>query len=930
MQKNKLSVKILALFLLVLTVFPMLTPLSTQAHNAYFLYVLIDDGNFTYTGSVSRDKVGKYLSNLTKRDSLLSPESAHLEAMMWNPDKLKDGSLGLGDSFLKDLDKDNNGKSSMIFTFPSKQIDDKMPNHANAEDANRAFLINNTLLPSLNTALYKLNGDKPFTSKEELYEASERLLNNQGSNGYSISYTNDKNYIILTKGNEVNKLPYRLAKGYKSEKLENGKKSVLYHPEFSDDIDYITLKTIMVQGMYNAKVKNAFYKDIAELQKQSILTQKIGEFFAELSDGVRSVFGLYSMDELVYNQGLRANPMYVFGIMPSGWFSVAKIMFVICLGVALSLSGIAMVNMLLNKTLSTINVTRRLSLINGMKDLITAIFLLGGCVIFFSIIFRLNNRIVDIFYAVSPPQSALYSGAGNTGLIGSVFLGLFYLIIEVYFNFYYIFRGLMVTFLIAASPLFIISIAFGDSYKRIFYTWLRELVSNVFIQSFHAIILALFLRLQGNSRPIEILVVSFALIPMTKFLQSLMIGTDGSLTEQLSGKLAGSSIAFTGGAIGGAIGGLAGGKLGGLGSALSRGSNKLAGSVGNSANISSGLGSSATGGTSVGYGQANSSGANPSDTINPNSAGDISSDKSSGTTVNPNNTNSGVSGSATNPTSNLNSTKSGASGTASGGSGGLSAGLGTAVGVIAGMGKAGSNPVSANPKSNNSTLGNAKAGGSVGASSVGSKSVGSNPMGANPISNSTSANADDPTPNSTSPTFRERLSSVKEHGGKVIGDIKDNRVVGGIGRVAGSVASGIGRATITAGTGMAALATYSALHENNSITRMTGGVGKRLVGRNPQKVDYGSGVTYDPSKPESRFNQNIDRVVEDEYKSNPSAFNMSGEELRDLQNEQNATAETAENRRNYEIKQDRKNARKTRHRKGEDQAFIDENYLDNN
>lgn len=924
MQKNKLSVKILALFLLVLTVFPMLTPLSTQAHNAYFLYVLIDDGNFTYTGSVSRDKVGKYLSNLTKRDSLLSPESAHLEAMMWNPDKLKDGSLGLGDSFLKDLDKDNNGKSSMIFTFPSKQIDDKMPNHANAEDANRAFLINNTLLPSLNTALYKLNGDKPFTSKEELYEASERLLNDQGSNGYSISYSADKNYIILTKGNEVNKLPYRLAKGYKSEKLENGKKSVLYHPEFSDDIDYITLKTIMVQGMYNAKVKNAFYKDIAELQKQSILTQKIGEFFAELSDGVRSVFGLYSMDELVYNQGLRANPMYVFGIMPSGWFSVAKIMFVICLGVALSLSGIAMVNMLLNKTLSTINVTRRLSLINGMKDLITAIFLLGGCIIFFSVIFRLNNRIVDIFYAVSPPQSALYSGAGNTGLIGSVFLGLFYLIIEVYFNFYYIFRGLMVTFLIAASPLFIISIAFGDAYKRIFYTWLRELVSNVFIQSFHAIILALFLRLQGNSRPIEILVVSFALIPMTRFLQSLMIGTDGNLTEQLSGKLAGSSIAFTGGAIGGAIGGLAGGKLGGLGSALSRGSNKLAGSVGNSANISSGLGSSATGGTSVGYGQANSSGANPSDSINPNSAGDVATDKSSGSVgsvINPNNAGSGLGGSATNPTSNLNSTKSGASGTSNSGSGGLSAGLGTAVGVIAGMSKAGSNPMSANPKSNNSTLGS---------------SVGGSPRSANPTSSSISDNSVggdstfEPTSNSTSPTFRERLSSVKEHGGKVIGDIKDNRVVGGIGRVAGSVASDIGRATITAGTGMAALATYSALHENNSITRMTGGVGKRLVGRNPQKVDYGSGVTYDPSKPESRFNQNIDRVVEDEYKSNPSAFNMSGEELKDLQNEQNATAETAENRRNYEIKQDRKNARKTRHRKGEDQAFIDENYLDNN
>ncbi len=559
-----------------------------------------------------------------------------------------------------------------------------------------------------------------------------------------------------------------------------------------------------------------------------------------------------------------------------------------------------------------------------MKDLITAIFLLGGCVIFFSVIFRLNNRIVDIFYAVSPPQSALYSGAGNTGLIGSVFLGLFYLIIEVYFNFYYIFRGLMVTFLIAASPLFIISIAFGDAYKRIFYTWLRELISNVFIQSFHAIILALFLRLQGNSRPIEILVVSVALIPMTRFLQSLMIGTDGSLTEQLSGKLAGSSIAFTGGAIGGAIGGLAGGKLGGLGSALSRGSNKLAGSVGNSANISSGLGSSATGGTSVGYGQANSSGANPSDTmdtINPNSAGDVSSDKSSGTTINPNNTNSGVSGSATNPTSNLNSTKSGASGTSSSGSGGLSAGLGTAVGVIAGMSKAGSNPVSANPKSNNSTLGS---------------SVGGSPKSANPTSSSISGNSvggdstSEPTPNSTSPTFRERLSSVKEHGGKVIGDIKDNRVVGGISRVAGSLASGIGRATITAGTGMAALATYSALHENNSITRMTGGVGKRLVGRNPQKVDYGSGVTYDPSKPESRFNQNIDRVVEDEYKSNPSAFNMSGEELRDLQNEQNATAETAENRRNYEIKQDRKNARKTRHRKGEDQAFIDENYLDNN
>jgi len=108
----------------------------------------------------------------------------------------------------------------------------------------------------------------------------------------------------------------------------------------------------------------------------------------------------------------------------------------------------------------------------------------------------------------------------------------------------------MLALLIATAPIFIVFISFGGKHKQIFFTWFKELIANIFIQSFHAFTLIFFFSVQSSTRGIEGIVILISLIPLTKFFKSLLLGQSGGMTDSLGG----SALGMATGAVGGAMG----------------------------------------------------------------------------------------------------------------------------------------------------------------------------------------------------------------------------------------------------------------------------------------------------------------------------------------------------------------------------------------
>ena len=82
--------------------------ITTYAHRAYFLQVLIDEGQMAYLGNLVFDNTQK--------------ESKKTEPKLWN----YEGEIITNVESYDNLDKDNNGKSSMYFTFPPKPYKERI------------------------------------------------------------------------------------------------------------------------------------------------------------------------------------------------------------------------------------------------------------------------------------------------------------------------------------------------------------------------------------------------------------------------------------------------------------------------------------------------------------------------------------------------------------------------------------------------------------------------------------------------------------------------------------------------------------------------------------------------------------------------------------------------------------------------------------
>ena len=564
--------------------------LKVSAHNAYFLSITIDETNFRYTPTVVYDDNSFVANNHTEADlGNFSKLTTTTDGSVTNfTIPVIDYSGNGGDDDIKSkyssVVADGDGDKALAFSFPGLHsrgfVVDKRD--ANGNDKERVDFMANYLVGGLNDAISftatKAGGLNKFTSntmKNKSVDLAQKAYNVQsgssssetftlGSTNFTITKTPSSmkvvngtkvaDYVRIASGSEFIDVMCNAEKGYQSrDDIPQDYKDTL--KDYQDPLN-LNWKYIVLQGNYNADVKGITFSSINEIIKPNKVSLWLGEFFGGLLDGLRSFLGLYNLNDIMLNTGVR-DSLYYYGVMPHSWMNSASALHFICQIIAWSIMGFSFVKLLFKRQLATMNVGERISLMEGFKDMFVTAFMLGAFIILFNAMIRINYSLVRVFGASSAFSDTIgYTQNMSTGVFATIVINFVFFVLSAYFNFIYITRAFTVAILYSLAPITIVCISLGGRFKSIFSNFMKELVANIFLQSIHAMCVAFFTSVNASSkmRTFELFAVLCTFIPITNFIRQAILGLPGGITDQAS-SLMNMSRAVVGGAVGGMVGG---------------------------------------------------------------------------------------------------------------------------------------------------------------------------------------------------------------------------------------------------------------------------------------------------------------------------------------------------------------------------------------
>lgn len=550
-NKFKKTIIYLLLFITIISSLP----LEVFAHRAYFLQVLVDKTNYQYVSNI-----------LSDNQSSVKFESGHIENKLGDFREVNKHKIGSGSEKYKMYDKGFTDKAAntfkdypRTFTFNPYQIKDedsektfKDHKHAGRADVDRALEISSELISNINQILYIINDSKAFTNIDEMIKASEVIINKGTSaKGWKVSSgtkkikKNNKEYsvdtIVVSKGKERYEFTSAMTKGYSTKKLEDGRPNPLYNKKFANDKEYtskvgdkLTIEMLIIQANFTYVINGHSADDVGQYSKEGTLSKKISEFFSSLAIGLRNALGLYSIDEMVYNTGARDARVFSGGLMSKDWMNKSISFHLIFQAIAWMLLIVSIVKTLFQQNIQTLSTTQRMSMMQGVKDLIITGFLLISVLVFINTATMVNLKIVEVFETTVPQFNHL-GNSSDIESLGGTMMTLYYLGISVYLNFIYIVRSIMLSVLIATAPFFIMTLAFQSKEKRLFNSWLKEFSAYLFIQSIHAFVISFIASAQMGARGIEVAVSSLSLIIITNFFRNMVLGDSGGVMAEVAG-----------------------------------------------------------------------------------------------------------------------------------------------------------------------------------------------------------------------------------------------------------------------------------------------------------------------------------------------------------------------------------------------------------
>lgn len=533
-----------------------------SGENTYGIFKMATSGEGEFT-SVKYDIDEKGKIKITavfkdKNDKLLSMDGREIPSYIWaknyniaafetgantsgpavNQETQQDEpSTGLGD-----LTNAARSKVPSPLTFPTNQNET-----ASEADINRAYNVADLLGENFRDALLYINDGKSYESVDELVETAYKLvqvgnggvIENANGTKYSIIYnTYEDNYVgkctiqrytqqFKKDGADIvdkeRTFVYAVKKGYKNskaeDKFEDGTKNNLSSLKTSaGDTTYITWQHLFLEaGIFYAE--GVSYSNQADLYEIGTFEKSMVETFRNFLSGIQNKLQLYSIEDCIFNSAIRGSQAFCYGVYQLNFNNAVWKAFMSMLALALSFTSIAVISIVLKKQWSLASPVSRYSMMNGIKDIIMATFIMASLWGLMRFAFYVNYRFVGIWTAYIGDKTMTGSGGYNS--LSAILYAFVFFIIRTYVNIIYILRGLIVPVLMIISPLCIFVFCFGNVGKKVSATWMKEFLGNVFIQSFHALAFGFILKNSNGLRGIEALCVYASIIPLTSVIRQI-------------------------------------------------------------------------------------------------------------------------------------------------------------------------------------------------------------------------------------------------------------------------------------------------------------------------------------------------------------------------------------------------------------------------
>ncbi len=154
------------------------------------------------------------------------------------------------------------------------------------------------------------------------------------------------------------------------------------------------------------------------------------KLFASLLTGIKSALGLWKIDDLIYNTGLRGSSSYVHGVFPTSWEPVIWMFFVLTELVAILSLLYSIVNNVLKRATSTMNYMGRLHAWEQVKDIIVVALTLALLPVALQILLSLSYNLTGILESALQGETIVnlrnVASAGSGTLAGIVVQVLFF------------------------------------------------------------------------------------------------------------------------------------------------------------------------------------------------------------------------------------------------------------------------------------------------------------------------------------------------------------------------------------------------------------------------------------------------------------------------------------------------------------------------
>lgn len=366
-------------------------------------------------------------------------------------------------------------------------------------------------------------------------KAIEKKVNSSEENNSPYKGLSKSDYVILYSKQDktVSPLPLicRMPTGYGNGQIFSSKAS----DPLASSVSWLNLVSMAETAKINGLTADSGSFD--NLTEMGSISKYLNEFIEGLIDTIGvDVLGFYSLESMILNRDARGQSYYL-GMMPYDWFQKANTIFWVAEIIAVFVLIASILYTVYQENYAIVSPSTRINLQDRVQNLLIAILLLIMYVPLFYILAKFNQSIVELLDSLVNGATLSYSL--NLNFILRLIMAIVNLGIMIKLNFDYLVRALTITILHVMSPVAIASISISEGKnRRYFNAWLKELVSAIFMQTFDAAILILFLLIlksgPGNGRWWEIAFMSFMFVPLNSwFKQNFGGGNNIGRTAEL-------------------------------------------------------------------------------------------------------------------------------------------------------------------------------------------------------------------------------------------------------------------------------------------------------------------------------------------------------------------------------------------------------------